>query len=140
MILSLFVKFLQDNGFKNDASAESLTAKLEWISSLNSPFMSWLCERLESIRVLDQDGQIREWNGLTMKAPTDELDHLEAELLKINQESENIESQCHKLKLAMYDTNQENAALTAEIQQKREKINFKDHIIVETSDKVNAIT
>ena len=134
------VKFLQVNGFKTAESAESLSAKLEWIHSLNSPFISWLFERLESIPLLDADGQIIEWNGLTTKAPPSQLDLLEAEMLLIKQESQNIESKCHELKLAMYDTNQTNAALQAEIQQKREKANFKDHKIALTSDKVKTFS
>jgi hypothetical protein len=137
--MNLLVKFLLDNGFNTVDSAESLSTKLAWIHGLKSPFMSWFLERLESIQVLDNDGRICEWNGLNGKASPNELDRLEAQIRLVKQEAHNIESKSNQLKLAMYDTNQTNAALQAEIQQKREKTNFKDHNIATISGKVNMI-
>jgi hypothetical protein len=137
--MNFLVKYLLDNGFNSADSAESLSSKLEWIHGLQSPFMSWFFERLESIQVLNDDGKICDWNGLTGKASPNELDRLEAEILLIKQEAQNIESKSHELKLAMYDTNQTNAALQAEILQKREKTNFKDHNMAAISDKVKMI-
>lgn len=134
--MNFFVKFLQDNGFQNPEPAVPLSTRLEWISSLNSPFIAWLFERIETIKVLDDDGQIRDWNGLTAKAPRNELDDLEAQIRQLNQEHQNIELKCQQLKLSMYDTTQANAAMKAEIQQQREKINFKDHMIADSSDQV----
>jgi chromosome segregation ATPase len=76
---------------------------------------------------------------LNGKASPNELDRLEAQIRLVKQEAHNIESKSNQLKLAMYDTNQTNAALQAEIQQKREKTNFKDHNIATISGKVNMI-
>lgn len=134
--MKLFVKFLQDNGFINTEPAVPLSTKLEWISSLNSPFIAWLFERLEAIKVLDEDGQIRDWNGLTSKTKKTEFDDLEAKIRQMHQEHQKIETKCQQLKLSMYDTTQANAVLKSEIQQQREKMNFKDHMIAHSSDQV----
>lgn len=63
--MNLLVKFLHNNGFKSPDLSVPLSSQLEWISSLNSQFLSWLFERLETIPVLDDDEQIQVWNGLT---------------------------------------------------------------------------
>ena len=137
--MNLFVDFLLDNGFSVGNDDVSLFAKLEWISSLNSPFINWLFERIESIPILDADTQIRQWNGLSTKTSNDELDVLEDHILQLDRESQNIKSKCNSLKLSMYDTSQTNAELKALITQKREKIVYKDHMIADTSEKVSFV-
>lgn len=134
--ISDFVHFLQNIGFRNTEGVSHLSSKLEWVSSLNSPFMNWFFERIESLPILDLDDQIRTWNGLTARVYKHELDEIDAQILQLNHESQTLESKCHELKLSIYNTTQQNSVLKSQILQKREKVAFKDHRIAETSEKV----